>query len=392
MGIPVIPFIQSACPSIHARRGRHPLVNSRSLLLLGMAMFVTATPVIAGNWWSSSPTLSIGAATVNVRTAGALGNGQHDDTAAFQAAINSLPASGGTIVVPAGNYMINALVSINMRSHTRLELAPLAQLIAIPNSSDRSYVIKAWRVSNVEIAGGTIVGERIRHVGDTGEWGMGIDVLGSSLVNLHDLKVADCWGDGVYVGAIGSAGHATVSSDVTINHVVSTDNRRQGLSIGPVQRVYVVNSTFSNSNGTAPQAGIDIEPMTQGLSQNIRVEDSTMTGNFGNGVELHDYVSGLVIKSSTIKDNHGFGVLSVGASQTWIAQDLIDENGLDGVAMTSTTHDVKITGNVLQYNSTRWFVANDKSIYMLTPSPRDIEINSTTSNIFLASNTLSPTP
>jgi hypothetical protein len=125
---------------------------------------------LSTTWWSQTPSLSIGSTTVNVRNKGALGNGKKDDTAAFQAAINSLPASGGTVMVPAGNYMINALTAINLRSHVRIQMDPLAKLIAIANSSERSWVIKVSQVNNVEITGGAIVGERTNHVGTTGEW------------------------------------------------------------------------------------------------------------------------------------------------------------------------------------------------------------------------------
>lgn len=360
---------------------------------LALALGLVALPASAATtWWTTSPTLAIGSASVNVRNAGALGNGVHNDTAAFQAAINSLPATGGTVYVPAGRYMIDAVTSIKLRSHTRLKMDPSAQLVALPTSSTRYYVVKAWGVTDVEVTGGQIIGERVKHIGTTGEWGMGVDVRSSANVYLHDFKVSDCWGDGVYVGATGSASTAVPASNVTIARIVSNNNRRQGLSITVVDKVYVYGSVFSNTNGTAPQSGIDIEPMTQGLSKNIRIENSTMTGNMGNGLELHDYVSGLVVKSSTLKQNNGFGVLSVGAAYGWLAANTITENGLDGVGMASTSHDMKITSNTITYNSTRWFYANNKSIYTLTSSARDLDIGSATYNIYLANNTLSPKP
>lgn len=378
----------SSCTKPRGFRG------TRSALVAGLtlALGTAALPASAANWWTATPYVSAGSKMVNVRNAGARGDGSHDDTAAFQAAINSLPSSGGTITVPAGRYMINPVTSIKMRSHTRLKLDPSAQLVAIPTSSSRSYVVKVWGVSDVEVTGGQIIGERVKHRGSTGEWGMGVDVRSADNVYLHDFKVSDCWGDGVYLGANGSAGHAVPSTDVTINRIVSNNNRRQGLSITVVDRVFVYNSTFSNTNGAAPQAGIDIEPMTQGNSKNVRIEKTTMTGNVGNGLELHEFVSGLVVKSSTLKRNNGFGVLSVGAANGWIAANLITENGLDGVGMTSTTHDMKITGNTITYNSTRWFTANHKSIYTLTSSERDLQIASSTHNMTIASNKLSPTP
>ncbi|AND69810.1 hypothetical protein ATSB10_23560 [Dyella thiooxydans] len=381
-----------ASPSVRRRSSRRKAPLHALLAVLSLLLGSTSLPASATNWWTPTPSLTIGAATINVRNAGALGDGVHNDTAAFQAAINALPSTGGTIVVPPGRYMIDATRSISLRSHTRLKMDVAAQLVAFPNSQSRYYVVKAWKLTDVEISGGQIVGDRVRHVGTAGEWGMGLDILASSKVYVHDLKVSDCWGDGIYVGAIGSPGSAVPSSDVTLNRVSSSNNRRQGLSFGPVARAYVVNSTFLNSNGTAPQAGIDIEPSTQGNSKDVRIEASTMTGNLGNGLELHDHVSGLVVKSSTIKRNNGFGILSVGAYKAWIAVNTIAENGLDGVAVTSTTHDVKITGNTINYNSTRWFYANNKSIYTLTSSARDLRIDSTTSGIYLASNVLSPKP
>ena len=45
--------------------------------------------------------------TVNVKDFGAVGDGVTDDSAAFQAAINSLSPTGGTIVVSNGSYKIN---------------------------------------------------------------------------------------------------------------------------------------------------------------------------------------------------------------------------------------------------------------------------------------------
>jgi polygalacturonase len=385
----IVPIAGSAGAS-HARR----LGMRRSLILAGMALAfsVTALPASAANWWSATPSVSIGSTTINVLTAGAKGDGQHDDTSAFQAAINSLPSTGGTITVPAGTYMIDALRSINMRSHVRLQMSPDARLVAIPNSSERYYIIKAWKVTNVEISGGAIVGDRARHIGSTGEWGFGIDIMASSTVYVHDLKVSDCWGDGLYIGAIGSGTSAVPSTDVTVRNVVSDNNRRQGLSFGPVDRVYVVKSTFSNTNGTKPQSGIDIEPSTQGIAKNIRIESSQVIGNGGSGIEVQPNVSGLVVKWSTIKSNKGFGLYSNAASNLAIAGNVITENWLYGVSMRTTSHDANIFDNKITYNSTRGFYEHDKSIYTLVSGARDIEVVSTTWNISLARNTISPKP
>ncbi|RNL73903.1 hypothetical protein EBF04_29655 [Streptomyces sp. I6] len=48
----------------------------------------------------------------NVMDYGATGNGSTDDTTAIQTAINAVPASGGTVVFPAGTYKISSALVV----------------------------------------------------------------------------------------------------------------------------------------------------------------------------------------------------------------------------------------------------------------------------------------
>lgn len=330
-----------------ARRG----FLRRSLwLIVPVALPVFALPLaVLGRALAADPN----APTINVRDKGAKGDGVHDDTAAIQAAIDALPASGGTVTVPDGNYMIDATRSIELRSNMHLQMTPAAKLSAIGNDLDRSHVIKVWRANNVQITGGQVVGERAGHRGTTGEWGYGINIQASDNVSVVGTHISDCWGDGIWIGGIGRRASVVVSTNVTLDHVVSTNNRRQGLSIGPVRGVSVIHSTFSNTHGTKPQAGIDIEPQGQGPAQDISFSDCTITGNQGTGMEIHQNVSGVVAKNCRIHDNNGYGVLSVGASQLTISENIITDNGLVGVVISSKTSQVRITGNTLTSNSTR---------------------------------------
>ncbi|HEY1139233.1 MAG TPA: glycosyl hydrolase family 28-related protein, partial [Lysobacter sp.] len=79
---------------------------------------------------ATAPARARGTASVSVRNYGALGNGANDDTKAFQAAINALPSSGGTVTVPAGNYVIDPTVNVRLRSKMHLKLADGARLLA----------------------------------------------------------------------------------------------------------------------------------------------------------------------------------------------------------------------------------------------------------------------
>jgi polygalacturonase len=355
-----------------------------------VALAAVALPASATPWWNATPTISIGSASLNVASFGALGNGAADDTAAIQSAINALPSTGGTVEVPAGTYMINALIGINLRSHTRLLLDTGATLQAIPNSASRYWVVKAWGVNNVEIAGGSIVGERTQHLGTTGEWGYGINISASSAVYVHDISVSNSWGDGILVGASGSGTTLVRSYGVTLNNVKSSNNRRQGMSILPAVQVYVVNSSFTGSNGAAPQAGIDIEPATQGTTLQVRLENTTLSNNVGNGLEVHNNVSGLSMNNDTIQNNQGFGVYVGGANNVTINNSNISQNWLFGVDIASTTNNMQVVGNTVEWNYDLWFYQNNQSIYNEGWDPRDIETASTATNILVSNNVISP--
>jgi polygalacturonase len=371
--------------SIRGTFNRKVLASAASL-----ALSVAALPASATNWWTQTPSVSIGSAVVNVRNFGAMGNGSMDDTKAIQAAINALPSSGGTIIVPNGKYMINALEGISLRSHTRLSLASGAALKAIGNSANRSWVVKVWNVNNVEIVGGGIIGERYSHHGNTGEWGYGINISSSDKVYVHDITIQDCWGDGLLIGALGSGKDMVMATNVTLNRVKSKNNRRQGMSITPANRVYVVNSSFTGTNGTAPQAGIDIEPRSQGWASQVRLENTSLSDNEGNGLEVHHNVDALTLNKVTIENNKGFGVYTGGPKNVTVNNSTLSQNYLFGVDLSADTTYVTIANNTINYNGDAWFYAHNKSIFTKSASPRDIDIASTTKYITQSNNILSP--
>jgi parallel beta-helix repeat protein len=329
--------------------------------------------------------------TINVRDKGAKGDGVHDDTAAFQAAIDALPSSGGTVTVPSGNYLIDATRAINLRSNMLLQMAPTAQLTASPNSLQRYHVIKVWHADNVRITGGRIVGERSGHLGSGGEWGYGLNIEASNHVSVSDLHISDCWGDGVWIGAIGPDGNATPATDVTLTRVVSTNNRRQGLSIGPVNGVKIVDSTFNGSNGTKPESGIDIEPQAQGMARNISITGCTIADNHGTGMEIHDNVANVVVKNCTIQGNAGYGVMTAGdPSQITITGNTITGNGLIGVTIAGNTNGAQVTGNTLTGNSTRYFhlVLSALSSRSSSEQNHELRVDDTTHGVTVSGNKL----
>lgn len=363
---------------------------ARGAWLLALPFIALAAWIPAGH---ADTTRHASTAVVNVRDKGAKGDGVHDDTAAIQAAIDSLPAQGGTVMVPAGTYAIDAMQSIVLRSDMVLQLAANATIEALPNSSPRSYMIKVWNVSNVSITGGNIVGERQGHTGAGGEWGYGINIQDAHHVRVSNVHISGCWGDGMWIGALGWAPHDLPSTDVTVDHVVATNNRRQGLSIGPVDGLIITHSTFSGTQGTMPQAGIDIEPQTQGQATHITIDRCNLIDNRGSGLEIHGNVSHVTVKNCNITNNYGYGVLTAdAATQVNVFGNTITGNGLAGLSIAGKSSHVQATGNTLGDNSARYPMKADSPQARNNSfiQGRQLEVKSAASQITATSNTFSP--
>lgn len=274
------------------------------LLSIGCAPNLEDVKDAVENSTAAPRSVALSSATVNVADFGALPNDTVSDTRAFQQAINFVASQGGgTVNVSPGEYYINADTSIVMKSDVTLNMVDTTrQLKAVPTASSRYYIIRIFNVSNVQIIGGKIRGERYQHQGTTGEWGMGIGVYASSHVLISRTRVFDCWGDGVVIGSQGLYNATTPSSYVTIDRVVSNNNRRQGLTIGNADSITVTRCTFSFQNGTAPQTGIDIEPDANGTAKNISITNCVIGNNIKEGILLYG-VGTRTIQNIHIEDN-----------------------------------------------------------------------------------------
>lgn len=136
-----------------------------------------------------------------------------------------------------------------------------------------------------------IIGERNGHIGSAGEWGHGISITNSENVVIDNPDIKDCWGDAIYIGNQYWDGVSTISTNnITVNNAVINNVRRNGISITSNKNVTLNNPKIYNTNGTAPQAGIDIEP--EGLDglpvvvDNIIINNPYTENNIGSGIML----------------------------------------------------------------------------------------------------------
>jgi len=130
--------------------------------------------------------------------------------------------------------------------------------IKMEGCSEESYSIFCVDgAENVSFSGdGTIIGDRATHTGETGEWGMGINIVGSRNVHVTGLTIRDCWGDCIYVGR----SNGVESRDVEIDNCLLTGSRRQGISVVACYGAEMHDLEIRDIRGTDPQAAIDVEP------------------------------------------------------------------------------------------------------------------------------------
>jgi len=286
-----------------------------------------------------APTSSL---VVNVRDKGAKGDGITDDTAAIQAAVNQVGGTGGTVLIPDGTYLINGISDgwdgISLKGNMTLQLSSGATLQEIPNSHADSSVITVQNVSNVNIIGGTVQGERAGHLGTTGESGMGINILASNNIVVDGVTTKEARGDGIYIG-----GSTIPSKNITVCNLVSDNNYRQGLSVTSADGVVIRDSIFKNSNGTLPEAGIDIEPDSNAFYvRNIQILNSQFMNNAGEQILVYagDSLQGIKPVTGIIID--GNDIYSDKAGMP------LSDN--IGIAVTNLDN-VKITNNYITTNN-----------------------------------------
>jgi parallel beta-helix repeat protein len=159
---------------------------------------------------------------------------------------------------------------------------------------------------------------------------MGVRFEGCSDVTVEGVAVRDCWGDGIYVG---NTATSRESQRVTITACTVRNNRRQGLSIVGCIGAVVENSEFSDTNGTAPESGIDLEP-----NPGYRVTDVT-------------------IRNCVAARNKGYGILLYGGAASSVVSgnkvlfSQCTDNSLDGAALLQGPTLSHFEGNTLQGNA-----------------------------------------
>ena len=211
------------------------------------------------------------------------------------------------VVFPNFPIMINDK-GLNIRSNSIVLFPENSKITLKPSRSGRYELLRIHDKHNVEILFPKIDGNRDKHLGHDGEWGVGISIYSSKDVKIYNPQVENCWGDGITVSKLSTS---LPSQNIKIFYPRLNHNRRNGLSIASAINLEIINPVISNTYGIPPMAAIDIEPASQAYTlQNILIE-SPITFNSRYGIILAlTRASGKNSKPIDIKINNHLDHLS----------------------------------------------------------------------------------
>lgn len=203
------------------------------------------------------------------------------------------------VIIEKGTYWVDvadAKPAIVLEDNITVEVNGTIKLKA---NSKTAYSIVSIKGNNVQICGnGKIVGDRDKHLGDKGEWGMGIMLSRASNIIIRDIEISNCWGDGIYINER--------SEKILIHDCDFRYCRRQGISITDAIDVTIRDCSFSNIGGTSPGLAIDVEPNVDKTVRQVSIS-GIQVKNCESGISVSNRAKGSSIGDITIKKSSFYG-------------------------------------------------------------------------------------
>jgi hypothetical protein len=271
------------------------LRQNRSPLLLVSVLAIFATML-----WTA-PAAPSSATTMSLLKFGNAGFGG-DDTSVFQAALKSTAANGEILEIPAGSYNISP-ISFPANSNVHVDAGVTVSANHGYSYSDKMLNVNADNVTITGAGASTSVFQmpkaRAASQSDHTEYRDCLSIANANNVTVSGISCNQSGGDGLRI---------TQATNVTISNSTFDGNFRNGGSvIGKVHHININGNRFTNTNGTLPQAGIDIEPNNSGdYLLDVNFTDNVTSNNARDGfaVSLWATSSSTPAVSITVTRNH----------------------------------------------------------------------------------------
>lgn len=338
---------------------------------------------------------------------------QADNFASLQAALNAVPATGGTVQLSAKTYTIAQTLLVH--SNTTLAGTGASSVIKLANGANCDMLHNAGMASgqgdsNIHLVNFAMDGNRAGETSNQENMGIYFDYLTSSTVDsvsVHDVVASACWvrhssGNTWHACNFSNNGNATAFqvsglnlNDYCNNNVVDggtyNDNNNaagldgNGVRIGDYSTGNTVENIVANHNG---RRGIKVQgsnskvlnnSLDYNLQQSLLVGGVQCSGNLIQGNTINHsadvalYVSGAAgattsnctMIGNTIENGqlHGYEI-AAGAQACTFENNTIKDCRGHGMWIRGSSNNV-ITGNTVQDNSENWpghvgiYIAND---------------------------------
>jgi hypothetical protein len=265
-----------------------------------------------------------------------------DATTALQAALDT----GSNVFVPkeASPWYVAPIMLTHSNQRILFESGSVVAAKSGAFAGIDDSLFTAQQCSNVSMIGygATLTMQKSDYTSppySESQWRHGISLLGVTGFTVEGLKITNTGGDGIYLG---DPTQSAYCQDVTIKNVAIDNVYRNGISVISVKNLLVDNAVITNTNGHAPQAGIDIEPNFPDTERidNVTIRNSIINANGGNGVLLAMWkpqASG-TLENLTIVSNRAAGVEMLSPQPGLTIKDLLIASNSDvGLRSCSTT-------------------------------------------------------
>ena len=225
-----------------------------------------------------------------------------DDTSVFQKALNSAASNGEVLEIPAGSYNISPIY-FPANSNVFVDAG-------VTVSANHGFGSNAHML-NINAANVTITGSgattsvfqmpkaRSASQSDGSEFRHCLSIQNASNVTVSGIACSHSGGDGLYISQ---------ATNVTVSNSTFDGNFRNGASLtGGLNHIHITNNRFTNSSGTLPEAGIDVEPNHPGdYLLDVNFTDNVTSNNARDGfsVSLWTLTSSSKPVGLTITRNH----------------------------------------------------------------------------------------
>jgi hypothetical protein len=227
-----------------------------------------------------------GLTEVNVRDFGAVGDGLHDDTPAFNSALTALGSGGGTLYVPQGTYILTPESGTPDRA---LDLSNSHDIVITGDGAEKSVIKMApgqyhgdthlvflRRSRYIVIEDLTLDGNR-QSANFSDEQNHCVEVWSSVEVRFQEVRFQNCRGDGIRFMGTPVAGEPW-SEALIVQDSEFRDNGRSGIAVQrAVRNLTIARNLFERISDQS----IDIEPTGGPAPTDILIEGNVIRHGSG---------------------------------------------------------------------------------------------------------------